>query len=44
MLCSEYSSFFTESEIYWAPGSDCGSIYEQLAQKRYREIIREQLK
>ena len=36
-------SFFEEEVIYWEPGSDCASIYEQFSQKKYREIIREQI-
>ena len=40
----ERQGFFVESEIYWNPGSDCSSIYEQLAEKRYREIPRQQIK
>ena len=35
---------FVETEIYWKPSSDCGSIYEQLALRKYREIIRTQIK
>ena len=30
--------------MYWEPGSDCGSIYEQLAKRKFREIIRQQIK
>ena len=37
------SSFFEETIIYWEPGSDSGAIYEQLAEKRFREIIRSQI-
>ena len=35
---------FAEAEVYWKPGSDCGSIYEQLALRKYREILRTQIK
>ena len=37
-------SFFEETVIYWEPGSDCGAIYGQLADKRYREIVRQHIK
>ena len=37
-------SFFEETAVYWEPGSDCGSIYEQLAKRKFREIIRQQIK
>ena len=35
---------FAETDVYWKPGSDCGSIYEQLALRKYREILRAQIK
>ena len=35
--------FFVESEVYWKPGPDCRSIYDQLAKKRYREIARKKI-
>lgn len=38
------SSFFQDTVIYWEPGSDCASIYEQLAKNKFREIIREQIR
>ena len=37
------SQFFEEEVVYWTPGSDCVTIYEQLAQKRFREIARDQV-
>ena len=37
------SHFFEEEGVYWTPGSDCVTIYEQLAQKRFREIARDQV-
>ena len=40
----DQASFFAEAEVYWTPGSDCGSIYEQLALRKYREILRAQIK
>ena len=36
-------TFFQEDVVYWDPGSDCASIYEQLAQKMFREIFREHI-
>ena len=36
-------TFFEETTIYWEPGSDCSVIYQQLAQKKFREIVREQI-
>ena len=35
--------FFAEEPIYWEPGSDAYSIYQQLSDKKYREIIRQQI-
>ena len=35
--------FFTEEKIYWTPSEDTSVLYEQLAQKKYREILREQI-
>ena len=32
-----------EDPIYWAPENDAQKIYEQLEQKKYREIPREQI-
>ena len=37
------SSFFEETVIYWEPGTNREEIYEQLAQKKFREIIRSQI-
>lgn len=34
----------TDSLVYWEPGSDCGSIYEQLAQNKFKELIRNQIR
>lgn len=50
MLQDIYSSlaedpeFFPEEQIYWEPGSDTTDIYKQLSNKKYREIIRHQIK
>ena len=35
--------FFTEEKIYWTPSEDTSVLYEQLAQKKYREILRHQI-
>ena len=32
-----------EDPIYWPPENDAQKIYEQLEQKKYREISREQI-
>ena len=50
-LLSQYSSlrksnddsFFTEEKLYWTPGEDTNVLYEQLAQKKYREIMRQEI-
>ena len=34
----------TDSLVYWEPGSDCGSIYEQLSQNKFKELIRNQIR
>ena len=36
--------FFEEVDDYWEPGCDAASIYDQLALRRFREILREQIK
>ena len=36
-------SFFTEDKTYWTPSEDTSVLYEQLAQKKYREILRHQI-
>jgi len=36
-------SFFTESEIYWAPASNPRDLYAQLSQSKFREIRRQQI-
>ena len=35
--------FFEECETYWAPSSQANELYEQLATRKYREILREQI-
>ena len=36
--------FFVEDPIYWEPGTETNDIYQQLSDKRYREIPRKQIK
>ena len=36
-------SFFEECDLYWRPASTREEIYQQLAQKKYREIPRHQI-
>ncbi len=38
------TSFFTEEPIYWDPENNTKDIYEQLAQKKYREIPRHEIR
>lgn len=38
------SSFFIEDEVYWAPASSKTALYSQLSEKKYREILRQQIK
>lgn len=38
------ASYFEDSVVYWHPASDCATIYEQLAKKKFREIVRDQIK
>ena len=40
---SDDDSFFTEEKLYWTPGEDTNVLYEQLAQKKYREILRQEI-
>lgn len=37
------TSFFEDTSIYWEPANDSGTIYDQLAKKKFREIIRSQI-
>ena len=36
--------FFQECNIYWVPSSDPTELYAQLAQYKFREILRHQIK
>ena len=49
--CHEYmqrpakeQEFFQECNIYWVPSSDPAALYAQLAQYKFREILRHQIK
>ena len=35
--------FFVEDQTYWAPASTTSGLYAQLADKKYREIPRDQI-
>ena len=36
--------FFEESETYWRPARDSNGLYAQLAQRKYREIMKKHIK
>ena len=36
-------TFFEESDTYWRPAGDSTALYDQLAQRKYREIMRNQI-
>lgn len=36
--------FFVEEPIYWDPENSTKTIYEQIAQRRYREIPRQAIR
>ena len=41
---SQTPDFFAESDgDYWEPASDTRGLYEQLSNKKYREILRNQI-
>ena len=35
--------FFIEEPIYWQPGANTDSIYQQLSDRKYREIAQQKL-
>jgi hypothetical protein len=37
---SSCSTFFEETERFWHPAGDRAGLYQQLANKKYREILR----
>ena len=43
-MVEDKTRFFVEDPIYWEPGTDTDDIYQQLSDKRYREIPRKQIK
>jgi len=38
------AGYFAEEDIYWAPASTMPALYAQLAQYKYREIPRDQVR
>ena len=36
--------FFREEEQFWKPSEEENKIYDQLSEKKYREILRGQIK
>jgi hypothetical protein len=40
----ENMNFFEQSDIYWTPSAKKSVLYDQLAQRKYREIRRSQLR
>uniref|UniRef100_A0A1X7T7P9 Protein kinase domain-containing protein n=1 Tax=Amphimedon queenslandica TaxID=400682 RepID=A0A1X7T7P9_AMPQE len=43
LLLKSKPEFFIEEPDYWEPGKDCVSIYEQFSDKKYREVLRENI-
>ena len=41
---SSGSAFFEETERFWHPAGDRAGLYHQLANKKYREILRTNIK
>jgi aminoglycoside N3'-acetyltransferase len=42
---NQVPNFFAESDgDYWEPASDTRGLYEQLSNKKYREILRNQIR
>ncbi len=37
-------TFFEEIDKYWKPATNAATLYQQLASRKYREIIRKQVK
>ena len=37
------TAFFEQEDIYWEPASSQTALYDQLAKKKYREILRQQI-
>ena len=43
-LLKSKPEFFIEEYDFWEPGKDCVSIYEQISDKKYREILKENIR
>ena len=43
-LVANPSAFFDEEDVYWSPASSCNELYAQLAERKYREILRHQIR
>ncbi|XP_064394623.1 uncharacterized protein LOC135341873 isoform X2 [Halichondria panicea] len=41
--CVNNWTFFEEIDKYWRPASNTASLYQQLASRKYREVIRKQI-
>ena len=37
------TAFFEQEEVYWKPASKQRALYQQMAKKKYREILRPQI-
>ena len=40
----DHLNYFRESETYWAPAATTEDLYTQLAENKYREIFRHELR
>lgn len=40
----QQAAFFLEDEVYWPPASSKKALYDQLSRKKYREILRQQIR
>ncbi len=41
--CVNNWTFFEEKDKYWKPATNTATLYQQLASRKYREIIRKQI-
>ena len=44
MYMYSHLKFFEEDKVYWVPASNASDLYSQLANKKYREITRSQIR
>ena len=44
IIGNDSNAFFIEDTEYWEPDSNTDGIYQQLSDRKYREIIRHQIK